>query len=264
MSVVQIPTPFNVDLEFETAELQKRILAYLIDFFILLGYFFIMKIIYYGGFDVSMSTLKSRIGIDILTISLPMLLYSLVCEILLHGQTLGKKAMGIRVLNVEGGEPSIGQYIIRWMFKAFEWPFLFGYTFFSRESIIVYSFITGFLGLLVVLIIAITKKHQRLGDVAANTVIVNTKTNLSVNDTIFMNITINDYKVLFPEVLKLTDRDINTIKAVVNQFYKTHNSATCNRVASKIKEVLKVQTNLYDIEFLEKLLEDYNFLATKD
>ncbi len=264
MSVVQIPTPFNVDLEFETAELPKRILAYLVDFFILLCYFSITKIIYYGGFDASTSTLKSRIGIDILTISIPMLLYSLVCEILLHGQTLGKKFMGLRVLNIEGGEPTIGQYIIRWMFKAFEWPFLFGYTIFSRESIFIYSFITGFLGLLVVLIIAITKKHQRLGDVAANTVIVNTKTRLSVNDTIFMAITKSDYKVMFPEVLKLTDRDINTVKTVVNQFYKTYNSATCNRVARKVKDVLKVDTGLYDIEFLERLLEDYNFLATKD
>jgi uncharacterized RDD family membrane protein YckC len=264
MAVVQIPTPFNVDLEFETAELQKRILAYLVDFFILLCYFFIMKVIYYGGFDVSVSTLKSRVGIDILTISLPMLLYSLVCEILMHGQTLGKKVTGIRVLNIEGGEPSIGQYIIRWMFKAFEWPFLFGYTFFSRESIIVYSFITGFLGLIVVMIIAITKRHQRLGDVAANTVVVNTKTKLSVNDTIFMDINKSDYSVMFPEVLLLTDRDINTIKTVVSQFYKTHNSATSNRVARKVKEVLKVNTMLYDIEFLERLLKDYNFLATQD
>ncbi len=146
MAVVQIPTPFNVDLEFETAELPKRILAYVVDFLILLCYFFVMKVIYYGGYNVSAGTLKSYVGIDILTISLPMLLYSLVCEILMHGQTFGKKIMGIRVLNIEGGEPSVGQYIIRWMFKAFEWPFLFGYTFFSRASIIVYSFDTGILG----------------------------------------------------------------------------------------------------------------------
>ncbi len=79
-----------------------------------------------------------------------------------------------------------------------------------------------------------------------------------------MNITKSDYKVMFPEVLKLTDRDINTIKTVVSQFYKTHHSATCNRVAGKIKDVLKVNTSLYDIEFLERLLEDYNFLATQD
>ncbi len=131
-------------------------------------------------------------------------------------------------------------------------------------SIIVYSFITGFLGLVVVIIIAVTKKHQRLGDVAANTVVVNTKTKLSVNDTIFMDIDKSDYRVMFPEVLQLTDRDINTIKTVVNQFYKTHHSATANRVARKIKQVLKVTTVLYDIEFLERLLADYNYLATQD
>ena len=73
-----------------------------------------------------------------------------------------------------------------------------------------------------------------------------------------------DYHVKFPEVLKLTDRDINTIKNVVSHFYKTHNADTANRVARKVQDVLKVTTDLYAIDFLEKLLADYNFLAIKE
>src|SRR6478672_10376496 len=264
MSIIQIATPFNIDLEFEIAEFHKRLFAYIIDFTILLTFFISMKYLYYGGFNTGRQVLLSHVGIDILTISVPMLLYSLVAEVVMHGQTIGKKIMGIRVVSLEGGEPTLGQYLLRWMFKAYEWPFMFGYTIFSKESIIVYILITGFLGLIVVVIIAVTKKSQRLGDIAANTVVVNTKTTLTVNDTVFIDIRQPDYIVKFPEVLKLTDRDINTIKNVVNHFYKTRNADTSRRVANKVQQVLGIQTDLYSIDFLEKLLADYNYLATKD
>ena len=264
MSVIQIATPFNIDLEFEIAEFHKRLFAYLVDFTLLLLFFISMKYFYYGGFNMaSESELKSHAGIDILTISIPMLLYSLVCEVLMHGQTIGKKLLNIRVISLDGGEPQLSQYIVRWMFKAYEWPFFFGYTILTRESLIVYILITGFFGIIVVIIIAITKKNQRLGDLAANTVVINTKSVFSVNDTVFMDIKQENYVVKYPEVLKLSDRDINTIKNVISLFYKNHNTHTCVRVAYKIQDVLKVTTDLYAIDFLEKLLADYNYLAAK-
>jgi uncharacterized RDD family membrane protein YckC len=264
MGVIQIATPFNIDLEFEIAEFHKRLFAYLIDFLILLLYFISMKYFYYGGFNmVSNDVLQSHVGIDILTISLPMLLYSLVTEVMMHGQTLGKKLLNIRVISLDGGEPQLSQFVTRWMFKAYEWPFFFGYTVLTRESIMVYILITGFFGIIVVIIIAITKRSQRLGDLAANTVVVNTKSIFTVQDTVFMDIRHDDYVVQFPQVLKLSDRDINTIKNVISLFYKNHNTQTCVRVAYKVQEVLKIQTDLYAIDFLEKLLADYNYLATK-
>jgi uncharacterized RDD family membrane protein YckC len=264
MPLIQIATPFNIDLEFEIAEIYKRLFAYLIDFSLLLMFFVSMKYFYYGGFDtVKSGILQKNMGLDIITISMPMLLYSLVAEVMMHGQTIGKKLMSIRVISLGSGEPALSQYLTRWMFKGFEWPFFFGYTILTGESLFSYIFITGFLGVVVVIIIAVSKKNQRLGDIAANTVVVNTQSPFSVNDTVFMDIKDENYVVKFPEVLRLSDRDINTVKNVMNLFYKENNTETCIRVALKVQEVLQINTEMYADQFLEKLLEDYYYLASK-
>jgi len=103
-----------------------------------------------------------------------------------------------------------------------------------------------------------------LGDIVAGTVVVETVTKLTVEDTIFMQVSQTDYQVKFPEVMRLSDRDINTIKNVINQTKKTNTYEMCNRIAVKVQDVLKVSTDMYAIDFLEKIMEDYNYLATRE
>jgi uncharacterized RDD family membrane protein YckC len=261
MPTVQIDTAFNVALDFEIAPFHKRLLAYLIDFALLAVYMFFMKYMLYDVFNLDMT---DSIGLDILVVTVPMFLYSLLTETLLNGQTIGKKLMQIRVVSLEGGEPTAGQFLLRWITKFYEWPFLFGYLVADPGKFIQYMFITGFLGISVVISILVTKKSQRLGDLAAGTVVVDARTNLTINDTIFVDVKSANYVVTFPEVMRLSDNDINTIKSVLTQAHKNHNHDICMRVEYKIKEVLKISSNLSSIDFLEKLLEDYNYLATKE
>ena len=261
MSTVQINTAFNVGLDFEIAPFHKRLFAYLIDFALLAIYLFGMKYLLYELFNLSRE--KSS-GFDILIISLPMLFYSLLTELLLNGQTFGKKLMQIRVISLEGGEPTFGQFILRWITKFFEWPFLFGYLYASSVALFLYALYTGFFGVAVVIAILVSKKSQRLGDMAAGTVVVDAKTSMSVNDTIFIAVNATNYKPLFPEVMRLSDNDINTIKTVLTQAKKNHNHDICMRIEYKVKDVLKIESKLSSTDFLEKLLEDYNYLATKE
>ncbi len=259
MAIIQIETAFNIDLEFEIAAFHKRLFAYMIDFAILVIFLFSMKFVLYNAF---FTRLENNVGIDILVISLPMLLYSLLTELWMNGQTIGKKLMAIRVISLDGKETTFGQYLLRWITKFFEWPFLFGYI--ITGAMLGYMIITGLFGIAVMITITVTKKHQRLGDIAAGTVVVATKSDLSVSDTVFMEVSSDNYKVLFPQVMRLTDTDINTIKTVITQAKKRSNNDICLRVQHKVKEVLQIQSNLDSLDFLEKLMEDYNYLATKE
>lgn len=260
MAEIKIGTVFNIDLEFETAPIQKRMAAYGLDVIFLIVYLFVMKFILYDFLQLRRG---NHTGLDTLVVSLPMLLYPLLCEMYFHGQSLGKRIMHIRVISMNGGEPELSQYLIRWATRFFEWPFLFGYIVYSQLHLMAYLFVTLMLGIFVVIIIAMTDRNQRLGDLAAGTVVVNARTSLNIHDTIFMDVATDNYQVAFPEVMRLSDRDINTIQSVLKQSYK-YGDEIATKVSQRVKEVLHISTQMPAQEFLEKLMADYNYLATQE
>ena len=258
MSVIQIATPFNIDIEFEIAEFHKRLLAYLIDFFLLILYMFSMLYLLFGGFRIG----EGGLGLAMIVLVIPTIFYCPASEILWNGQTVGKKIMQIKVVSLDGGEPELSQYLLRWFLRFYEWGFIiFTLFWFNPFSGLAWLFMGG---LTAVIIIGVSPKSQRLGDIVAGTVVVNTQTSLTVDDTIFMHVSQTNYKVTFAEVMRLSDRDINTIKNVISQSAKTNHYDMCNRVAVKVQTVLKVSTDMYAIDFLEKILEDYNYLSTRE
>lgn len=258
MSVIQIATPFNIDIEFEIAEFHKRFLAYLIDFTLLVLYMFSMLYLLFGGFSIG----EGSFGLAFIVLVIPTMFYSPASEILMNGQSAGKKIMKIKVVSLDGGEPELGQYLLRWFLRFYEWGFIiFTLFWFNPFSGLGWLFMGGITS---IIIIGVSAKSQRLGDIVAGTVVVNTHTDLTVDDTIFMHVAQSGYKVTFPEVMRLSDRDINTIKNVIRQTAKTNHFDMCNRVAQKVQTVLKVSSDMYALDFLEKIMEDYNYLSTRE
>lgn len=258
MSIIQIPTNFNIDIEFEIAEFHKRLLAYFIDLFILIVYMVGMLYVLVGSLQIE----EDYLGMLLLVVMLPMLFYTLFTELWMNGQTLGKKILRIRVISLDGGEANLAQYLTRWFLRFYEWGFVMFFFFYGSLSL---GFLILFIGgVASVIIISVTPRNQRLGDLAAGTVVVNTRSALTLADTVFMQIDTSSYKVMFPQVMRLSDRDINTIKGVLIQASKRNNYDMCNRVAYKIKEVLQIQSDMHVDQFLEKLLADYNYLATRE
>ncbi|MCW3091307.1 MAG: domain containing protein [Ferruginibacter sp.] len=258
MSEIQISTPFNIDIEFEIAAFHKRFLAYCIDFIILVLYMLSMLYLLFGGFRMG----EGSYGFVLIVLVIPMLSYTMLSELWMNGQTVGKKIFKIKVVSLDGGEPTLGQYALRWFMRFYEWAFIIFFLFWSNGMFGILWLIIG--GITSIIIISISPKSQRLGDIVAGTVVVETKSKLTVDDTIFMHVTQADYKVKFPEVMRLSDRDINTIKNVINQAKRTNSYDLCNRIAIKVQDVLKVPTDMYAMDFLEKIMEDYNYLATRE
>ncbi|MBK8608672.1 MAG: RDD family protein [Chitinophagaceae bacterium] len=258
MSIIQIPTTFNIDIEFEIAEFHKRLLAYLVDFTLMILYLISMLYLLIGGLELR----ADFIGLIVLVVLLPLLFYTLLTELWMNGQTPGKKLLKIRVVSLDGGEANLAQYLTRWFLRFYEWGFIVFFFFYG--SLYAGFLVLFFAGISSVIIISISNKSQRLGDMLAGTVVVNTRSALTLADTVFMEIDQTDYNVMFPQVMRLSDRDINTIKGVLTQANKRNNYEMCNRVSAKVKDVLKIESDMYVDQFLEKLLSDYNYLATRE
>ncbi len=258
MPVIQIATPFNIDIEFEIAAFYRRLLAYLIDFVLIFFYMMSMLYLLYGGFKVK----DSGEGLVLIVLLLPMLFYTMLSELLWNGQTVGKKLMHLKVVSLDGGEPMLGQFIMRWFMRFYEWGFIIFFLFWGNPAMGILLLFFG--GITSMVIMMASPKNQRLGDIVAGTVVVNTQSKLTVDDTIFIDLSKREYKVIFPEVMKLSDRDINTIKNVIQKARKTNNFDLCNRVGYKVQDLLKVPTDMYALDFLEKIMEDYNYLSTKE
>jgi uncharacterized RDD family membrane protein YckC len=247
MEKIKILTSFNIELDFETPEFHKRLFAWLIDGAILLAYSIIsfsllQRItVNHKPADNSLPFLYNMSAVQLL-LFVPLLTYHLLCEVLMNGQSIGKKLIGIKVIGENGGRPALHQYLIRWLTRPFDFSFF------------------GLTGLLTVVL---SKKNQRLGDMAAGTLVIKTKIDTDIDDTVFLELQ-DDYKPRFPAVMRLSDRDMNTIKGVLSNSKRYHNMDVAARLSEKIRTVLDIKEHLEPLEFLEILLKDYNYYSNRE
>lgn len=262
MSKLKIATNINIDLEFETSAFHKRLLAWFIDFMIALIYFFLI----YQLLTSMPENIFGEEGAQWITIliGLPVIFYPLITESLMQGQTVGKKILHIRVINATGGNATISQYIIRWMLRVADFLLVIYFWVFistgTRGGL--FAAFVVILALVDVFCIASTKTAQRIGDLAANTIVIDIKTKSSLDDTIFRE-TEEKYVPLYPEVMRLSDRDINMIKNILDSLHKNYNYDLAERTTWKICNALNIGTKQMPVDFLETLLKDYNHISTR-
>src|ERR1700685_68945 len=103
MAIITVTTPFNIDLEFKIAAFSKRLLAWLIDIITISLYYYLMLRFIYPLLGMSESITTTA---QLFVIIIPVLLYQLAFELLFNGQTAGKMAAGIKVIDIEGREPT--------------------------------------------------------------------------------------------------------------------------------------------------------------
>ena len=103
-----------------------------------------------------------------------------------------------------------------------------------------------------------TPYSQRVGDLVAGTVIIDRKTRTSWQDTVFTEIE-SGYQPKYPSVMQLSDKDINTLKSIIETVRKNNNYDLSMRIAERIKSKLNMTSDQDSLDFLETLLKDYNY-----
>jgi len=245
MNTIKLITTQNIELEYDLANLGERMVAWLLDgaIFIVLVLFILLIVNLFPDAPIRNSGRNRWVSIilGILVIS-PFVFYNLACEVWLNGQTIGKKIMKIKVISLSGDQASIGQYLIRWVFRLVD--------------------IYAFNGLPAFLCILLSEKKQRIGDLVAGTAVIRTGIRSSLQQTLFVPTEQSAYQVSFPEIARLDDKDMQLVKEVINRINQTGNTLLAHHTAEKIKLTLQIQTNLEPFYLLQVLLADYNYLTS--
>ena len=95
----------------------------------------------------------------------------------------------------------------------------------------------------------------------AHTILIRSSQKHSINETVFLDIG-HDYVPSFPQVMQLSDRDMNSLKSILDTARKREDYNLAEMASEKIRNHLQIQTTLPAFEFLEVLLKDYNYLST--
>ncbi|HAP75042.1 MAG TPA: hypothetical protein DCR14_03075 [Acidimicrobiaceae bacterium] len=145
-----IITPEAVVLDLDTAGVASRVFAGIIDLAIQVGIFFVSLIVLALLQINDQSTVETVIYVLIAAILMG---YPVLSESLMRGRTIGKRAMGLRVVTLEGAPVRFRHVLLRMM------------------GGLVDRYLPP-LGITGTLMVLSTKRHQRVGDLLAGTIVV--------------------------------------------------------------------------------------------
>lgn len=235
MEEFQIETAQNVAIQQHVASLGDRMLAYLIDSLVIIGYF-ILLIFAINALDLDFGDS----WVYVMVASLPAFMYYVLLETFWNGQTIGKNAMRIRVVKLDGSKPTFSNFLIRWLLR-----------------IVDVSLTTGGLAVLTILI---RGNGQRVGDMAAGTTVISEKYKATIQDTILRDLP-ESYTPKFNQVTLFNDREMQTIKNLYDDARRNGNHNVILALYNRIIEVTQIQSELKPTELVDTVIKDYNFLT---
>ena len=239
MKNIEITTSQNVTIQYGLASVWERALALFIDMLVMtfasLLLWGLQSLIMPSVFEVSVY----------FTIVPLVLLYTLAFEQLNNGQSLGKMALKIRVIRMDGEKINFLDYLMRWIFRALD----------------IYASFGG----VAILSIVSSASSQRLGDLLANTVVVNVgKTERMRLENLLRLNKMNQNKVTFPQVVRMPEEAMLIVKETITKQNKLRNAAhdeALDLLVAKMMKELKLKAPEDNEEFLKTLLRDYIVLT---
>jgi uncharacterized RDD family membrane protein YckC len=233
---VHVRTTQNVFIHYPVASVGDRIIAYLIDQLILIV-FVIAMVVFYINLKMEI------IWVWVVTVGGPYLLYSVLFEIFMDGQTPGKRAIHIKVLRLNGTPATVGDYLFRWIFAFVDIQILSG--------------------VIAVLMITIGGKGQRLGDLVAGTTVVKLIEEKEITASEVFIQRDEAYTPTFPQAVQLTEHDIELIQRALEANRDSGNTKPVLAVTEKVKTITGIQTDLPPVKFLYTLIKDFQHLTSR-
>lgn len=245
MAQSSIITGQYVELTQTPASVGDRLIGAIIDLAILVSYFVAVMLIF-GNYLTPLSYKTSDVVFILIYVLIffPVILYFPACEILAKGQSLGKMAMKTRVVTIDGNSPSLGSCLLRWLLYPID------------------TFLTGFLG---VVFITFGKYRQRLGDLAAGTIVIKT------TSTQYDFFTVSDYNYVqpgyeptYPEAVNLSTKQIDVITRTLYSSDFSRRNELVYKLAVQVQQYLGVQvaSNVYADAFLTTVLNDFYYYSS--
>ena len=231
---ISIHTAQNVNIAYKPAGLVNRIGATMMDLALLGGVYLLCFIMFSAISDWESSATPAILLLIILSF------YQLFCEYFFNGQSLGKLTLNIRVVRLDGRKLSFWDCLLRWVLRLID--------------------ITGSMGIVAMSSIIISSKMQRLGDLAANTGVIQEQKAKSL-EKIHPYSTDDNYTVTFQEVSMLSDRDISIIKEILQEVERKKELKLLEPLAEKVKELTGIKTNMNNLHFIQTVLSDYIHLT---
>lgn len=240
MESIDVLTGQHVTIAYKPANVFERGIATSLDWFIQFLYIMFLSIVM-SVFGIDYYFHQNLFITIYLIFSIPVLFYTFFFEgIILNGQTPGKMILRLKVTKTDGTAISLGQHFLRWLLRPIDFfPFLGGVGIF----VILYS-----------------KKKQRIGDLAADTIVVKTSGKINIGAEYYDFD--ETYRPVFPEVDELNDAQVRYIMSLLDLPEK-YNREKLRDLAEKVKSVLKIDEHrMTDSDFLKRIVKDYNYTTS--
>lgn len=223
---IYINTNQNVQINYEISSIGDRIIAYLIDSLVI------------SGVSLGIFLLSNVIGLGYGTFLLFAIIffYHFICELTMNGQSVGKRNRGIRVMKKDGNAATISAYFLRFLLRPIDTIYGLGLA-----------------------IMFFTKHQQRLGDLAAGTIVVNVKSENELKQQIREEMSIDlQQEVMYPEVVSLTDKEVQLIRTVLRNRVDHQRHENVVELARKIGDKTGAQFITEEsYPFLLRVVQDY-------
>ncbi len=239
MKTVDIRTPQQIVIRFELADLKERIVAFVLDQFILwTGLFILFFLLMALGHAININPGRF---IQVLFTGI-YLFYSLLAEYLMDGQSPGKKIMGLKIIKLSGGASGIREYIIRWSMRLLD--------------------IWASLGALASLMISSTPQAQRIGDLLADTLVIrlNSRQDVPLESLLRMHER-NADSVIYPLAVRFKEEEMLLVLEMLERWRRHpsgHNKRHFQEISKRVaKEMDLEQPPEKPEKFLRQVLNDY-------